>query len=59
MNKLSEMAIERIVDLLNNRGRRQLSNFKSFIFDAQKKEKEEIILDKRSVKKESSESESE
>jgi hypothetical protein len=47
------------MDIVNNRGRRQLSNYKNFIFDITIKEKEESILDKRNIKNDLTESESE
>lgn len=47
------------MDIVNNRGRRQLSIYKNFIFDINIKEKEESILDKRNIKNDLTESESE
>lgn len=47
------------MDIVNNRGRRQLSNYKNFIFDITIKEKEESILEKRNIKNDLTESESE
>lgn len=47
------------MDIVNNRGRRQLSNYKNFIFDITIKEKEESILEKRKIKNDLTESESE
>ncbi len=47
------------MDIVNNRGRRQLNNYKNFIFDITIKEKEESILDKRNIKNDLTESESE
>ena len=47
------------MDIVNNRGRRQLSNYKNFIFNITIKEKEEKKKKKRNIKNDLTESESE